>query len=338
MYIRRNSRSNRHYVLCESYEEHGYWKHRVLTDLGPDPALHLEYPGGNSFYIKEYVEDRLQSLGAAYTIEELERLFLPFVPPDIRRIYEMFDRKPPPKKWKSLSKEELFRRQKLLHSFDKRRIHYLRCGRVDIGNLDARPWGFLNPLLDKSRDEIETMLQEMERELPLHEIRPYLYTSLHMQRHFSHLLTRNHPTALDQDRLDELFVQDLCMLNTDTRFFQGVEDHDPSTLHPYLVKYLIMYLDSRWDEAYFWHGYEDGFIGTHRFFRSRPRMQKFSANEQEACEILSISLNEFKSMTKDQLIKAYRVRAKQVHPDMGGDKETFVKVKQAYELLMRRKH
>ena len=338
MYIRREKRGNQHYLLCESYWGEGCWKHRVLLDLGPDPGEHIEYPGGNSFYVKEYVEDQLASLGAHYSLDEIERVFVPFLRPEIRRVYEMFDRSEAPKKWKQLTKEQLFERQKSLHFFDKRRIHYLRCGRVDIGTLDARPWGFLNPLLDKSRDEIENLMEEMEKALPPHEVRPYLYTSLYMQKHFDHLLTKNHPSALDPEKVDKFFVEDICLLNKDMHFFEGVEDHDPSVLHPYLVRYVVMYFDTSWDQMHFWQDPVEGFIGTHRFYRKGNYSSKFSSDEKKACEKLGIKMDQLGKMDKAELSRIYRLKAKESHPDAGGSGEAFLEIKEAYECLLRRIH
>ena len=41
-----------------------------------------------------------------------------------------------------------------------------------------------------------------------------------------------------------------------------------------------------------------------------------------------------KTATKDQIKKAYYDRAKQHHPDVGGDPESFLPVKLAYETLI----
>jgi len=338
MYIRRDI-STQDYLLCESYREEDCWKHRVLVNLGQDPGVFVEYPGGNSFYFKEELEDTLRKKAVQYSIEELERLFVPFLDPEIRRIYEMFDRGVKRKKWKSLTKEELFLRQKGLHPFDKRRLHYLRCGRVNIGNLDTRPWGFLNVLLDKSRDEIEAVIEEMEIELPPLETLPYIYTALNMQRHFLHMLTRFHPWTLDQEKMDRCFVQDICLLNQDPYFFRGVPDHDPSTLHPYLKKYVILYFDGPGlARANGYHHMGDDFLGSFSYYRRGAQSaRRVSFNDKEACERLGITVEEFSKMSRQELNKAFRLKAKEAHPDAGGDKEEFVAVMEAYKKLLKRK-
>ncbi len=339
MYLKRRLKNGRnHYVISESYADGRAWRHRELKDLGTDPGGWIEYPGGNSFHLREGLEEELRDLGANFTDEDLESVFLPFLDPSIRRIVEQFQRTDPGRKpWKAYKREQLFQRQQALHDFDKRRIHYLRCGRVDIGNLDARPWPFLNVLLDKSRDEIENLLQEMERELPPWEVRPYLYTALHCQTHFSHLITRNRPEALDPARVDEAFLEDIRRLNRDKSFFRGVDDHSPETLHPYLSRYVVLYYGHEYDRGIPWREYVDDFIQKHRFYSPPVHASKFDDAEKAACRRLGIDPDEFRGMSRRNLTKVYRMRAMKAHPDRGGEKEEFVDLKNAYERLLRRK-
>jgi len=324
-----------HYILCESYKDEDCWRFRQLIDLGPDPARHIVYPGGNSFYIDESIEKDLLEKEVFFCGDEIEELFMPFIDPGIRRIVERFQR--PVKKelrFHQLGRDDLMKEQKGLHSFDKRRLHYLRCGRVDIGNLDARPWKFLNMLLDKSRDELEHILEVMEKELPPDEIRDYLYTALHMQSHFSHLLIRNQPAFLDTVNFDQYLLNDLCLLNRDEAFFKGVESHDPDYLHPYLIKYLILYFDNAFDPQNLRSEYIEDFVWKHRFYKAPNTSRETSMPEKEACRCLGISVGVFKKMGCNELLRCYRKRAKETHPDRGGDEETFIEIKNAYECLL----
>jgi hypothetical protein len=306
-------------------------------DLGPDPERYIEYPGGNSFYVAETVEDRLEGMGVEYTTHELESLFLPFLDPEIRRIVQRFDRgscnRP------RYTREEILSHQRDLHTFDKRRLHYLRCGRVDIGNLELRPWKFLNVLLEKSRDEIESLFGEMERELPPHEIRTYLFTALHLQTHFRHLLTRHQPWSLNPDKVDHYFTEDLCRLNQDEAFFRGVGEHEPQWLHPYLVRYLILYFDEGFDPQFRRRADADNFVRGQGFSRSRPprKTSGLSILEKEACGWLGFSPAQFAQMDRSELVSHFRQRAMECHPDRGGDPEAFVKIQEAYVRLRRRK-
>jgi len=162
-------------------------------------------------------------------------------------------------------------------------IYYLRCGRVDIGNLDARPWKFLNVLLDKSRDELEHIFEDMENELNSDEIRDYVYTALHMQSHSSHLLIRHQPAFLDTEKFDQYLLNDLCRLNSDETFFKGVESHDPDSLHPYLIRYLVLYFDKAFDPQNLRSEYVEDFVWKHRFYRAPHTSRRNSVPEKEAC-------------------------------------------------------
>jgi len=340
LYLKRQIiRGEDHYTIRESYPSEGCWRHRTLVDLGINPEAYIEYPGGNSFYIRESLEEELRRLNADYSSREMEALFIPFLDPSIRRIIERFQRSGDSQSpWRRCSPEELPGRQRALHSFDKRRLHYLRFGRVHIGNLEAKPWKFLNVLHDKSRDEIENLLGDMERELPPREVHRYIYTALGLENHFRHLLTRYQPEALDPFKVEEFFLRDLCRLNLDKLFFSGVDDHDPALLHPYLWKYAILYFDSTFDPRMVWDEYAADFVWTHQFSgRDGASSGPLSGSEKEACRKLGIPLNDFEKMDRQALIRLYRRLAMKSHPDKGGDKESFVHVKAAYECLMKRK-
>ncbi|MGD8982408.1 MAG: DnaJ domain-containing protein [Desulfobacteraceae bacterium] len=339
MYLKRqDSKDHYHYVLCESYRDDGYWRYRELLDLGPDPNEYIVYPGGNSFHIRESLEETLRAMGASYSDEELEDLFLPFMDPYIRGIVERFKRPRNGKsRWKGYTPEDLLKYQRALHPFDKRRLHYLRCGRVDMGNLEGRPWGFLNVLLEKSRDEIEHVIEGMEQVLTPDEIRAYLYTAMELQTYFPHHPARNQPVALDPEKVDHYFLKDLCRLNRDEMFFRGVQRDGSDVLHPYLVKYLILFFDHPFDPGTVWDEYVQDFRWRHQFHRTQRSHASTSVSEREACQCLGISPEDFQKMERRDLIRCYRKLAKETHPDRGGDKGDFVEIKEAYECLLMRK-
>jgi hypothetical protein len=340
LYLKReNHKGNDFYALCESYRSGGIWKHRTLFKLGTNPEDYIEYPGGNSFYVRESLEEELLCLNPEYSSRELETLFFPFVDPAIRRIVERFQGSGGSKSPRYMvSPQELLERQSALHAFDKRRLHYLRCGRVHIGNLEAKPWAFLNVLLEKSRDEIETFLGEMERELPPLENRRYLYTAFGLESHFKNLPTRYQPEALDPFRVEECFLEAVCRLNQDERFFLGVDDHDPGLLHPYLRKYVVLYFDSAFDPRVVWDEYVADFVWRRQFTQGFGAFSEaVSGVEREACKRLGIPVGDFEKMNREELIRTYRRLAMRSHPDVGGDKEAFVHIKAAYECLLKRK-
>ena len=64
MYLRRkNIKSGWSFVLSESYRDGSVLKHRSLIDMGPDPGIFVEYPGGNSFHVRESLIEKLQAMG-----------------------------------------------------------------------------------------------------------------------------------------------------------------------------------------------------------------------------------------------------------------------------------
>ena len=190
-----------------------------MIDLGQYPGDYIEYFGGNSFYFKEELEETLQDKGAIYSTDDLEEIFKPFLDPHIRRIIENFERpKSRLQQWSTCSDQEILKHQRALHSFDKNRLHYLRCGQVNMGNLDARPLKFFSVLFEKSRDEIENIIGEQEQILRPNEIRRYLYAALRLQTYFSHMLTRHQPEILDPLQVDYHFLEESAKL-TQTRPF-----------------------------------------------------------------------------------------------------------------------
>ena len=305
-------------------------------DLGPDPGVYIEYPGGNSFHIRESLLEKVQNMAEHFSEDELEALLMPFLDPRIRRIVERFERpKESPKPWRSLSSDEVLKQQKRLHPFDKRRFHYLRFGRIQMGDLDLRPWKFLQVLAEKSRDEIEAMMERMELDLPPHERRTYVYTAFHLQNHFQHLFTRNHPSALDPEKVDTFFIEDICRLNRDEHFFNGVAPHDHQSLHPYLIKYVILYFDNDFIPGTFWNQRVKDFMWKHQFYRKAKPSP--SVSHEAACRCLEISPDDFKKMDRRKLTRCYRLLAKKNHPDRGGESNRFIEIKAAYEMLLQKK-
>ncbi len=308
-------------------------------DLGSDPGEYIEYFGGNSFYFKEELEEILQHREVEYSTDDLEEIFKPFLDPHIRRILENFERPGSRlKQWHARSGEEILKHQRDLHPFDKRRLHYLRCGRVNIGNLDERPAKFFSILFEKSRDEIEHIIGETERVLRPSEIRRYLYAALHLQPYFRHLLTRHQPEALDPRKVDHYFLEEICMLNSDDTFFKGIDRVDSSLLHPYLVKYVILYFDHAFDPGLVWDEYVQDFRWRHQFYQPPPSSVGTTMTHKQACQCLGITPEDFRNMDRQKLTSCYRKLAKKAHPDMGGDEETFVEIREAYECLLKTKY
>jgi curved DNA-binding protein CbpA len=147
----------------------------------------------------------------------------------------------------------------------------------------------------------------------------------------------NTPAALDPEKVDQSFVDELCRLNLDEWFFRGADQQTLDTLHPYLVRYLVSYFDNAFDGNTIWDDYFRDFISKRQYDRSPFHFRSKSIAEEDACKCFGISPEEFKKMDRQALIKCYRRLAKETHPDTGGDKDTFREMKEAYECLLARK-
>ncbi|MCX7823162.1 MAG: J domain-containing protein [Syntrophobacterales bacterium] len=338
MYMRRVRYGNAyHYVIRESYRKGDTWTYRDLVDLGENPESYIHYVGGNGFYFDETLEEKLEEAGVTFSSEDLEALFFPFIDPNIRRIILNFQHDFRRHRFSSdipTSDSELFEKQKQLHGFDKRRMHFLRCGRVDTGKLEERSWKFLNILLDKSRDERETIIEEMERHLRPREIKSYVYTAFDLQRYFEDSFVKNNPIALDPERVDEAFFDAICRLNKDSMFFDGVPDYEPEVLHPYLRKYLIIYFDATFEPLFSWDEFIRGIFGAKERSAYRRWASRSNMSILEACKKLGIDPSRWKELSTKEITSVYRRQAKTLHPDAGGDHEAFIKLTEAYRALI----
>ncbi len=152
------------FAIRESFRDGRALRSRELFDLGPDPSAYIVYPGGNAYYIDEAVTDRLGDLEVFPSDDEIDDMFWPFVDPRIRRCLASFrDRARAHRVKAALSPEAQARIRRQTHMFDKRRVHFLRVGRMDQGNIGRMPAGMMRWLTAKSRDEIEQRFMEMER-------------------------------------------------------------------------------------------------------------------------------------------------------------------------------
>jgi len=153
-------RGKLHYFIMESYKDGDLLRSRELFVLGTNPAKYLVYPGGHAFYVDEVVEERLASLGVEPSAEEIEDVFWPFVEPEIRHVIEPFRARGKARIEITPKEEEKIRVKAT--EFDRRRIHYLRSGRMDQAGLGRMSVKLCAWLLGKSRDEIEQRFIQME--------------------------------------------------------------------------------------------------------------------------------------------------------------------------------
>ncbi len=335
MYLAHKTIENKvHYCIRQSLENGDGYRSHDLFDLGRRPEKYIVYPGGAAFYIDEVVTDALEEMGARPDDDELEDIFWPFLAPDIRRALDGFRRRA--KSYAArpgLSKEETENLIQRAHLFDKRRIHYLRFGGMDQGNIGLLPVKLFKWLAGKSRDEIEQHFMKMENALRAHEYKTYAYVAFDIQRFFHQSFAKKLPTGLDQEKVESSFLKEICRLNDDASFWAGEETD--KNLHDHLKRYVIMFFDNEYGP--------DSFLEDHiRAFRNRRRSFRFpsravSVNYDEAGEVFGVDRETLRTMKKPDVARLFRKKARKLHPDMGGDHETFIKLINAYKGVMAKK-
>jgi hypothetical protein len=81
--------------------------------------------------------------------------------------------------------------------------------------------------------------------------------------------------------------------------------------------------------------YLRGFINSRRDYRSPSPTRSVSLGE--ASTIFKVPKDSLDKMKRSDLARLYRRRAQKLHPDKGGDHDTFVKLTEAYHSLLAQK-
>lgn len=323
------------FFIRQSYRDGACWQSRDLFCLGADPGSFLVYPGGNSFYVHEAVTDVLSEKEVAASLDELDDLFWPYLRPDIRRALESFRQKSSARAGRAPigADEEKHLRQQV-HLFDKRRIHFLKFGRVDQGAIGQLPIPLFRWLYGKSRDEIEQRFLLSERILKPTELRTYVYVIFDLQRFFTAAIARRMPQGLDEGRLEEHFLTEICRLNQAQAFWNG--EPPGGSLHDYLVRYAVMFFDFEWVPTPFLQDYLRDFMDRHRAYRP-PEASPVRVSAEEAGPLFGVAPAALRAMSRRELTRLFRQKAREHHPDAGGQAEAFIRLQEAYQSLVRRK-
>ena len=334
MYLaRKNIKGVTHYSIRESYRDGDHFLSRELVDLGAHPDGYIIYPGGNAFYIDPVIEEQLDRLGVLAQNTDLEDIFWRFLDPRIQRSLEHFRHREDRVRKENQTKEKSPKTNLVVHNFDKRRLHYLKFGRMEQGYLWLIPEKVFNILRHKSRDEIEQQFLDMEQQLNPREYKAYAYVIFNINQFFAESFAKKRPQYLKQSDVDGYFIDEICKLNQDRAFWAGMQTE--SSLHEYLIRYMLMYFDydfapRSWVEDYIRH-----FINSHRDYRAPFNVG--SVTLEKASAIFGESKAALKKMNRHELVKLFRRRALELHPDMGGNHEKFVELTQAYHLLLKSK-
>ena len=219
-----------------------------------------------------------------------------------------------------------------VHPFDKQRLYYLRCGNMDQSDLCHITDKLFTPLVGKCRDELEQFFLAMERTLREREVKGYVFTIFDLQRFFPNwMFARTMPEAIEEEKLDHAFLQAYCELDGDTGFWSGLSRK--RGLDDYLSRYLIMFFDHSFAARSLEEEYMRNFINSRR--RYAPPVRKARVAPEDAEELFGKPLQELQKMSRAGLARLFRRRAKELHPDKGGDHETFVRLTAIYEDLRR---
>ncbi|MEZ4528852.1 MAG: J domain-containing protein [Desulfobacterales bacterium] len=318
------------YCIRESYAHGDQMRCRDLFDLGRNPAKYIIYPGGNAYYIEDTVEENLRAQGCCPCGDELDDIFWPFVRHDIRRALEHF---------RSRGANHACRKDRKItpgadfHLFDRRRIHFLKYGQMDQGRIGQVSPKLFQILCSKSRDEIEQYFMNEERILKEHEFKNYVFVIFDMQKHFSQGFAKTMPQALDQEKVDEFFMEEICRINGDSGFWAGMDS--AGGLNEYLIRYVTMFFDNDYGRSTYLEEMIQNWMNSHREYR--PPQKKRTAGMKEAVTIFGVSESELRTMGRRELTRLYRRKARELHPDQGGDSAAFIRLTEVYQELRERK-
>ena len=309
-----------------------YLDYRVIFDLGGDPGRYIERLADDICYFSADLEDTVQKETDQDSTLILEDLLWDFLPAEERHRLNIF-RHRGKATVSALSEDEKRTIEADVHLFDRRRLYYLRYGAVDQSRIFRLNPKLYRPLLHKCRDEREFYIRNLEKSLQHNELKTYVFAIFDLQRHFRESFSATMPEALDQIDIADFFIRDICELNGDKAFWRTETTAD--FLHDHLTRYLIMFFDHGYGKRSLFDDFVREFMGRHRAFAWPDKRPEVSTSEAE--KILQTTWRKLQKMGKKELTRLYRKRAKELHPDSGGNHEEFVRLNAAYASLLARK-
>lgn len=315
-----------HYSIRETYRDGDRLKSRHLFNLGTDPSEYIIYPGGKGYYFDELVEDALRKQGLNPTQDDLDPIFFEFLDPEIQRVIRDFERPIPKPSFQPDGIAPGY------HTFDMRRIHYLKCGSMNQRQMECMPDSFYSALANKSRDEIEQHFVVAERIIRPRELIRYLVTIFDLQACIQRFGAKTTGRKNLQEVLDTFFMERICDLYDDAAFWSGMPTNQ--SVAEYLRRYMVLYFDvaGQWTPSI--PSYLHDFINRHRTYRPPKKVR---LNMQEASRLFETSWENLKKLDCKAFTRLYRKQALKLHPDQGGSNENFVKLTRIYEKLLRKK-
>jgi hypothetical protein len=324
----------KHYEIRQSLpgDDHRYLEYQVVFDLGGDPGRYIERLSDDICYFSAELEERLQQETSEDASLILEELLWDFLPAEEQTRLSIF-RHRGKARVSALSEGERSAIEKDIHLFDRRRLYYLRYGAVDQSRIFRLNPKLYRPLLNKCRDEREFYLLDLEKALQHNELRTYVFAIFDLQRHFTESFSATMPEALNQIDIADFFIEEICSLNDDISFWRT--GTGGTSLHDHLIRYMIMFFDHGYGRRSLFDDFVREFMGRHRAFSWPEKKPAVSTGQAE--KIFQRKWQKLQKMSRRELTRLYRERAKELHPDSGGNHEQFIELNGAYASLMARK-
>jgi len=98
---------------------------------------------------------------------------------------------------------------------------------------------------------------------------------------------------------------------------------------------VIMFFDHGYGRRSLFDDFVREFMGRHRTFKWPEK--KPTVSTDEAAKIFKTSWSDLQKMTKKEITRLFRQRAKELHPDSGGNHDQFIALSGAYASLLARK-
>lgn len=306
--------------------------YQLVFNLGNDPRRYIEHLTDDICYFSSELEDRISDHTEQDPTGILEELLWDFLPEEEKHRLEIF-RYRGKAQVSPLSETDRIAIEKDIHLFDRRRLYYLRYGAVDQSRIFRLNPKLYRPLLRKCRDEREFYFLNLERDLQFNELKTYVFAIFDLQQHFGESFSATMPEALNQIDIADFFIKDICNLNGDKTFW--ATRSQLSSLHDHLVRYMIMFFDHGYGKRSLFDDFLREFMGRHRAF-SWPD-KKPTVSTDQVVKTFKKKWPELQKMNRKELTRLYRKRAKELHPDSGGDHEEFIELNAAYASLLTRK-
>jgi hypothetical protein len=306
--------------------------YRTIFNLGPNPR---DYFSTVDDHIVLFDDNLLQAVSAQVTGDPdlaLEKLLWSFLPPETRRRHRHYMGRSAvrPARLTTAEKESISWQ---IHNFDRRRLYYLRYGAVDQSRLSKLHEKCCRPLIGMCRDEKENYFINEETALKPGMYLQYIHAIFNLQKHCSESFASWFPEALEKNRLGEVFLAELCSLNEEPSFWLG-ETGGP-VLSPHLRRYLIMFFDYSPTPRSFAADYARHFMAGRRRFSWAEHTSY--ADPAEIGDMFGTSYDDLRKMDRKQLGRLFRKKAMELHPDQGGDHDQFIRLKNIYNALLKKK-